>query len=476
VDPRTGNYYVICRLARPKDGYVAKKLIKIVGRGDAGKVAAELPLARWRGMGVASALGTSRSGPVLWIAGGGSLICVQDAGDSLEVRETAFKPRPTSQNDFARLAVDPEREEVYTNDGVSHFWRYDGNTGKGGPLLRDGKPFRGVDLAVGRDGLLYVRTGTGYSGPLERYSRDLQPAFLSGTGSHVFSKYIYSRYGVGFCEKGLGVGPRGEVYINFMYGWNQYLVAGFNPDGTPRKGLYLKGTFKPNVKSGTPADLNTAVVGPLPAVCGGVRVDLKGNIYVGVGLKPKDFSPPAAFAKDRAYGSFVGSVVKFGPQGGTFLGLKDAEAKQTDAPVIEMTRKVKAENALAVYPGIAPFSGGGYGNNTSACVCRVPRFDIDPFGRLALPNAVTNSVRLLDNAGHPILEFGAYGNFDSQFVNPNTDTGQGGKPTVAVPAIPLGWPVGAGFSKAAVYVSDFYNRRIVRVDTTWAAETIADLK
>ena len=33
----------------------------------------------------------------------------------------------------------------------------------------------GVDLAVGYDGYLYCRTGTGYSGPLERYDRALKP-------------------------------------------------------------------------------------------------------------------------------------------------------------------------------------------------------------------------------------------------------------------------------------------------------------
>ena len=469
VDPKTGNYYVICRLDRPKDGYVAKKLVKIAGRGAAGRIAAELPLERWRGMGETSALGTSRGGPVIWIGGGGNLICVRDLGESFEVQQTAFKPKANSETDFARIAVDPLREEVYTNDGVNRFWRYDGRTGRGEPLMKDGRPFSGVDLAVGYEGLLYVRTGTGYSGPLERYTRDLDPAPLE-SGSHVFSKYIYSRYGVGFCEKGVGVGPRGEVYVNFMYGWNQYLVAGFNPDGSPKKGLYLEGIFKPDVKSGTPADLDTAVVGPVPMVCGGVRVDLAGNIYVGVGLKPKAFTPPAALAKDRAYASFTGSVVKFGPKGGTFLGLKDAQAKQPGAPLIEMAGKVEAENALNVYPGIAPFSGGGYGNNTSSCVCRVPRFDIDRYGRLALPNAVTNSVLVLDNAGNLILEFGRYGNFDSQFVNPNTEAGKAGRPTVAVPEIPMGWPVGAGFSEKSVYVCDLYNRRVIRADLTWAAE------
>jgi len=130
---------------------------------------------------------------------------------------------------------------------------------------------------------------------------------------------------------------------------------------------------------------------------------------------------------------------------------------------------------LAAYPGMAPFSRQGWGGNT-CCVCRTPRFDLDPYGRLAMPNAITNSVQLVDNAGNLVLEFGKYGNFDSQYVNPNTEAGKAGKPTVAVPEIPLAWPTGAGFSEGRVYVLDTYGRRIVRVDQTFAAEETCEVR
>ena len=77
-----------------------------------------------------------------------------------------------------------------------------------------------------------------------------------------------------------------------------------------------------------------------------------------------------------------------------------------------------------MYPGVAPFSGGGYGGNTSCCVCRVSRFDLDRYGRLALPNVVSNSVTVVDNAGNVIGEFGKYGNFDSQYVPPGSADGK----------------------------------------------------
>ena len=132
-------------------------------------------------------------------------------------------------------------------------------------------------------------------------------------------------------------------------------------------------------------------------------------------------------------------------------------------------REAFVQGAVRAYPGLAPFSHTGFGGNT-CCVCRVARFDLDPYGRLVMPNAITNSVSLVDNAGNKILEFGAYGNFDSQNVNPFATGEKKGKPAVAVPEIPLAWPTGAGFSEDHIYVNDTYSRRVVRVDRTCAAE------
>ena len=122
--------------------------------------------------------------------------------------------------------------------------------------------------------------------------------------------------------------------------------------------------------------------------------------------------------------------------------------------------------AQFIYAGVAPFSGDGFGGGSSCCVCRVPRFDLDRFGRLIYTNAVTNSVALVDNAGNPILDFGAYGNFDA---------GRAGT-AASRKVIPLGWPTGAGFGRDHLYVNDVYNRRVVRVDPVYALETKLALK
>ncbi|MBI3828627.1 MAG: hypothetical protein HY291_03870 [Planctomycetes bacterium] len=426
------------------------------------------------------AVTTSGGKTMVWIAGlPEGLIALEDKGTALVPAETAFKRRPEAQIDWNRLAVDYNRDELYVADGGNLIWRYDGKTGTGGILKRkNGQTLAGVDLSVGYDGMLYVRTGESFSGPLERFNHELEPApYPSGT--HVISPSIYSRFGIGNCEKGLGCGPNGEVYISFMYDWTLYAVGGFGGDGKALKGLYLEGKFpatKPENLKGYPPELRTAAIGPITSAGGGVRVDLHGNIYLGLDVKPAGFAMPAFLGGDEVGKRWYTSVVKFGSKGGAILGIKDSESKMAGAPKLELEGKLSAENALNIYPGLGPISGPGAGGNSSCCVCRVPRFDVDRYGRLAMPSAFAANVLLYDNAGNKISELGSYGNFDSQYVNPNNEAGKQNKAAVAQPEIPLAWPSGAGFSENHLYLNDTYNRRVVRVDKTFAAEVLADVK
>jgi hypothetical protein len=479
-----GDYYAITRLAQPRDGYTGKKLLKIKGRGEAAKIVAEYSLKGQ--LGVASALGVMDGQPVLWIGGGTATICLKDAGETFEEVPNELNPNPESQLDWNRIAADYNRDEIYTSDGGNKMWRYDGKTGAGGILKKNGKIFHGVDVAPGPNDHLYIRTGTGFSGPLERFTRDLEPAPFE-SGSHVLSGLIYSRYGVGNCEKGLGVGPQGECYINFMYGWNSYFIAGFDNQGKPIQGQYLNekvGNYSMGEKEKAnykgvgpyPVDLKSAVVGPIPSASGGISVDAQGNIYLGLRLLPKGWTMPASLANDPAYKNWTGSIVKFPPAGGTVLGAVAKDNPESpQGPMIEVDRKMTLVNALAIYPGVGPLSGDGWGGGGSCCVCRVPRFDVDPWGRLVFANAVANSVTLIDNAGNKIIEFGKYGNMDSMYINPNLPTGAKNLPTVAVPAIPLGWPTGATFTEGRIYVNDTYNRRILQLEMSWQDEQLCDV-
>ncbi len=393
--------------------------------------------------------------------------------------------------DWTRMEVDYARDEVYVNDGVACMFRYDGLTGQGGLLKKDAKTFYAADVAVGYDGLLYFRTCPGqspggeFSGPLERYTRDLAPANYPG-GTHVLSKYIYGRYGIGYADRGIGVGPDGSAYISFMYGWVKYCTAGFGPDGRPLKGQYLQGQVG---GKNYPEALTSAIVGPITAANGGVRVDLAGNLYLGLWAWPKGVPLPERFAKDEAYLCSTGSVFKFSPAGGMMTSpVADwssdpvgSTPRTEGAPGIEArsgyrtptrTYDVFVEGALAAYPGCGPFSHANWGEN-SCCVCRAPRFDVDRYGRIIMPNAISNSVQVLDNSGNVVLAFGKYGNFDSQYVPAGAN---GAKPLVATPDIPLGWPTAAGVSEKSIYVLDTYSRRVVRADLSFAVEESVEVK
>ena len=69
----------------------------------------------------------------------------------------------------------------------------------------------------------------------------------------------------------------------------------------------------------------------------------------------------------------------------------------------------------------------------ASCYCRGPHSTWTT-GRLALPNAFSNSVAVMDNARNVIRAFGKYGNFDSQYVPPGTDA----KPLIGTPDVR--WP------------------------------------
>jgi hypothetical protein len=247
-----------------------------------------------------------------------------------------------------------------------------------------------------------------------------------------------------------------------MYRWVAYAIAGFGPDGKPLNGKYLRGQFPGKGKY--PSGLTSAIIGPLPQANAGIRVDLAGNIYVGLLYWPPDAPLPDGFEMNRVWTDTVGAVVKFDPQqGGAMPGDDGAQ------------RATAITGALNVYAGLAPFSKAGLGGNT-CCVCRGPRFDLDRYGRLALPNAVTCSVLLYDNAGNLIQEFGKYGNFDAQYTPCDANTGNQSKPTLTRPEIPLAWPTGAGLSEDHIYVNDTYARRVVRVDKAYAAEAFAEFQ
>jgi sugar lactone lactonase YvrE len=443
VSRKTGALYVISR--KVSRGYLPPAtLSKIAGRGDTARVVSELSLAGTIGGGYT--LDESGKNPVLWLAGQdketesdtSKLIRVEDQGAKLAVTGDQFLNRDGKAITFVGyMDVDTEAELVYVTRSGGTVWRYHGATGEGGPL-----EIKAVDLAIGPGGMIYTwGTSGSYEGAIARYTRDLKPAPLPATGKHTFG-YVYGRAGRGSSVCGLDVDARGRVYAT--YGTNECHVRVYDD-----KGELVDFARKEKVSDGRgePKEVPVAISGV--SGCGGsLRVDRAGYLYLLQAGVPKDYAAPPGYEKDEAYRNAVGTIYKFPPSGGV------VRARNDGAQIVE--------GAVAVYPGCGPVSRW---RAVGSCVCTKPRFDVDDFGRLYIPNGITFSVSVRDNADNEIMHFGGYGNFDCQ--GPDSKEPR--------PTIPLGWPVTAGASDRYIYVGDCLNHRVVRVDKRYTAESVVKI-
>lgn len=454
VSRKTGDLYVISR--KVSRGFLpSATLYKITGRGDSARLVAELPLAGTIGGAYTldesgateSPLSTERvsternRGAVIWLAGQATrekdstkLVRVEDRGHELAITGDQFLNRDQNAITFVGYTdVDREADLVYVTRSGGTVWRFNGDTGDGGPL-----EIKAVDLAIGPGGHIYTWGIDGrYEGPIGRFTRDLKPAPLSSTGEHTFG-YLYGRAGRGSSVCGMDVDSAGRVFAT--YGVNECHIRAYDETG---KLVDFKRKITVNSRRG-PEEIPVAVSGVV-GYGGSIRLDRDGNIYVLQQGVPEDHQPPRGFENDEAYRNAIGTIYKFGPEGG--------EVKRNGWSV------TGAIGASTRYPDCGPVSRW---RADGACACTKPRFDVDDFGRLYIPNGITYSVSVRDNSNNEIVRIGGYGNFDSQ--GPNSKEPR--------PAIPLGWPVTAGASDRYIYVGDALNHRVVRVDKTFAAETV----
>lgn len=434
VHPGTGNLYVVSRTVTR--GYVPPiKLLKVVGRGAEAEIEAELAMVS-RGN-VEFTIAPRTDPPVLWVLAPGnnpsgqSLLRVEDRGDELAIVKDIFDQDHDAISFAGNLALDRGANRVYITDTRSQVFRYDGQTGEGGRIEMDA-----TLLAVGATGNIVCVSG--WHSPLASYRRGLEPLPVTDDDKHTFN-HFYGRAGRGCSLGGLTIDYRGHVWA-LVEGGGMFVRA-FQPDGTPVPASYSHPT--PGEGPAAPA-----IIAGLDIHASCVRVDRQGNIYIGwLGL-PEEHQPPSGYEQDEAYRRATGSVLKFGPEGGQRLNLKP-DVKPPETAVMGF------EGMKQIYPGLAPFSQW---RCDGSCVCSKPRFDVDEFGRLYIPNAITFSVTVTDNAGNRLATFGRYGNFDAQ--GPGS-----GEPS---PPIPMGWPTNAGVAGDHVYVADVLNHRVVRVDIDYA--------
>jgi len=447
--------------------------------------------------------------PTLWIIAGNFHVQLwTDKGDRFELKrdlhadlEREWKGKiveDTSGTGFSshffvgNMTADPHRPYLYLTDSRV-----------GGPIFRRGLSPRihvetgEVEITraatvIGWDGLAYVRDGQ----VIYRYDPVTgQPvAFDYGSGKDGKLQYRFSSAdGIGF-----GVSPRGEVIFHdrwppvpgLVMTHEQYHVQGLNQmripaymrqkmwtggKSTSLRGYRMRQFFPGQAYRGSSAILryrktgemkSNDVIGGIPRVSAGVRLDAKGNVYVGVPMaKLVDGKPIAGH-----------SLVKFPPTGGRFLldgpgvpiPLTAPPKRPADfRPLMSYHptsgdagphgekgygKRAWAENMLWSFGGYFPF------NNTK-CVCLNGRFDLDFFARAFVPESFRNSISVLDTNGNFILRLGGYGNQD--------DRG---------PDIRIAHCRYVAVNDRRLYINDVANKRVLSVDLKYEREVETNIR
>lgn len=197
----------------------------------------------------------------------------------------------------------------------------------------------------------------------------------------------------------------------------------------------------------------------------GVRVDLKGNIFIGVKLKPLTDTVPkeirpllsgawnerAPFSQAAVADEVYGSIVKFGPQGGSIV-------YDPAGPYYKLSllfgNPYNGPNRLSVNGAKWVHFGSSFimtkipdANDMTVCGCYNPRFDVDRFGRVIYPDPFNNDFHALDNNGNAI------------FRVHNRDL---------FPEVSVGSIVNIQATDRALYLGDHINNQIIVM--TWRAD------
>lgn len=394
--------------------------------------------------------------PVLWLArvmaerttGKRCVEKVTDRGDTFEGPIEVIKAR--SLPDVYQVAASPASDDVFVHAySEGSILRVDGVTGEAKVL-----PVRGADVAVGPQGQLVVYNYVHYFkrlARLDQYDREGKPLAFPQTGSNSVPDIAANHWGhEGTGSRGLSVSPNGDLVIIGSRENEEYSVRVLAPDGKER-------TVVRGVRGGD----------------GSPVMDLAGNVYVACGPRPPGELVPGPLqgiaAVTNSYAGMYGSVIKFGPEGGQiFYPPADPKKEAWPPPDAEKLLKLALPRGADAYvkgaqwvrPGFTIIPAGPF------CACYTSRFAVDLYGRVFIPDVGLFSVQVVDAANNPLLRFGDYGNADS--------AGPGS--TIPAPAIPFAWPYGVSVGKSGVYVSDFINRRVLRVDLVHAAEAFAEIR
>jgi len=457
VHPKTGAVYVLTTKSNPKykttnwgsgANFLEKKLLKFKDYR-AVNPSAVLDMPQERTARPLMALDSSANEPVIWLAGlrwgDGRIRRIVDKGTKFEgagAPISARVPEEAVGTDFLDIAVDRHTEELLVRDSSRRSIgakRFNGDSGSYlGRVAFKSKMARGYwgEAAFSWDGKTIL-----HSTSLEKhylFDRKGTPVPWPGLGANELDGIPQ-----GFTHaRGHAPGPDGSFYFLHHLEHRDYqrgAVSQVDPSGKIVRRAFIQ----------------------VQAPVGGIRVDLKGNVYVGAQVKPKGAQLPRWFEgkvpseQSPWYVNMYGSVLKFEPAGGA-VALGDGEL-MVGGP---RYRPATAKGLAWAYHGVSPMPT----RKVTRCSCQVPRFDVDLFGRVFVPDAFRFSVAVLDNNANPITRFGAYGNQDSR----------GSEGPIKAPEIPFGWVHSVQVTDRNAYVSDMVNHRVVavRLDAT-AEETCA---
>ena len=422
--------------------------------------------------------------PIIWLSKGagttrivsaGTVVLIKDVvkiidrGDKFEDKGPVISLHDPSRKHLQFYGygtypcfLDRDREELYTGD-----WAVGKKPGKWVVLdARTGKKLREVmvparsgvgETVIGKDGKYYVignrnKGGRKKQQGIYRYNADGSPAPFSKTGDNFIDKFWG---GHGNSNRGLCVAPDGTIYIPHTHkSYNNkgnIVVSQISPEGEVLRYKFIQ------------------INGPSGAC---VKVDRKGYVYVGAAVKPRDGSwtkdfrgrisrklrsyPKPWFMYRQAYGS----VVKFKPEGGSIDPDKDGDLIGT---FYSSVRPCKGKGVVWLHPLHPMFNADV---QASACNCWSPRFDLDKFDRLFIPDAGKFSVDVIDSNANRIMRIGGYGNRDCK--------GRGS--LIPEPDIGLAWPLVVWASDEACYVMDATNDRVVRAALVYQKEATCKVK
>ncbi len=472
VHPRSGEIYVACR----KAGRMVTdcKLVKLSPL--AANPPRELATLEISNLDVI-ALDPQADPPRLWAYcgalrtgtnrdryGRSDLRPIEDRGDKLELGEPVSNANGLGYPMF--FAVDPGGNRLLIDDSFASslpLLSLDLATGKKTPFVR------GTAVALDRDRNVYVTDGYD-TNTISRYDPAGKPLPFASVNSHKLPVGKYRAYGPDLGLRGLCVGLNGDIYLlrSHNYGLEDNAAARldvYGPDGArkrtlvdglghgdcglgvdPRGNVYLGCNVKPQDQPFPPE-----FAGKLPQ-----------EPWV---WWRKQREAPWCYPYYNAYLYHWGALLKFGPEGGTLYGHAPNGSKEPPPEALRLAsappdavslrsgylaREIKVKGALWRRPGygIVPSSDVNWGD--PACMCMVSHLAVDGYGRVFAPNCFRFTVEMLDTNGNLLGRIGRYGNADS--------AGPGS--AVPEPEIAFAWPAFVAHADGKVYVSDSTSQRV----------------